>query len=86
MRRLGSKLSSDPDTHMWRKIHAKGKVPGPRSGAASLVFGDKLYIFGGYGGTGRLNDFFEYDFSMYCYDTILFILFEVSKIFQHSHY
>ena len=31
-------------------------------GAASVVVGNKLYVFGGYGGSGRLADFFEYDF------------------------
>eukprot|EP00611_Tribonema_gayanum_P007104 TRINITY_DN16471_c0_g1_i1.p1 TRINITY_DN16471_c0_g1~~TRINITY_DN16471_c0_g1_i1.p1 ORF type:complete len:513 (-),score=180.22 TRINITY_DN16471_c0_g1_i1:25-1563(-) len=39
-----------------------GDVPGPRSGAASVVVGSKMYMFGGYGGSGRLDDFFEFDF------------------------
>lgn len=41
-------------------------VPPPRSGAASVVVQKKLYLFGGYGGsaagTGRLDDFFSFDF------------------------
>eukprot|EP00941_MAST-03F_sp_MAST-3F-sp1_P001790 g1790.t1 len=36
-------------TPAWRLIPAKGELPGPRSGAASVVVGDKLYLFGGYG-------------------------------------
>jgi len=40
------------------------KLPPPRSGAASVVVGHKLYMFGGYGGgTGRLDDFYSFDFS-----------------------
>lgn len=40
-----------------------GIVPPPRSGAASVVVRGKLYVFGGYGGgTGRLDDFYSFDF------------------------
>jgi Kelch motif len=39
-------------------------LPPPRSGAASVVVKGKLYIFGGYGGgTGRLDDFWSYDYA-----------------------
>merc|ERR1711991_996377 len=49
--------------HQWRQhTHTNGIIPGPRSGAASVVVGNKLYVFGGYGGSGRLSDFFQYDF------------------------
>ena len=38
-------------------------LPPPRSGAASVVVKGKLYVFGGYGGgTGRLDDFWSFDF------------------------
>ena len=34
-----------------------------RSGAASVVVQGKLFVFGGYGGgTGRLDDFWSFDF------------------------
>eukprot|EP00743_Colponemidia_sp_Colp-15_P003169 GILK01003422.1.p1 GENE.GILK01003422.1~~GILK01003422.1.p1 ORF type:complete len:516 (-),score=43.59 GILK01003422.1:325-1872(-) len=48
----------------WRQIHALNskETPGPRSGAASVVYGKSLYIFGGYGGSGRLDDLFEFCF------------------------
>lgn len=50
-------------SHVWRQIRVKGgTVPGPRSGAASVIVGDMMYMFGGYGGNGRLDDFFEYSF------------------------
>lgn len=45
----------------WRPIVSQGSPPGPRSGAASVVLGNKMYMFGGYGGSGRLDDFFEFD-------------------------
>jgi Kelch motif len=38
-------------------------IPPPRSGAASVVVQGRLYVFGGYGGgTGRLDDFYSFDF------------------------
>lgn len=47
----------------WRQVISEnGLRPGPRSGAASVVFENSLYIFGGYGGNGRLDDIWEYRF------------------------
>ena len=46
----------------WRRVACTGSIPGPRSGAASVVVDDRMYLFGGYGGLGRLQDFFEFDF------------------------
>eukprot|EP00984_Skeletonema_dohrnii_P011099 scaffold4403_cov164-Skeletonema_dohrnii-CCMP3373.AAC.5 len=38
-------------------------IPPPRSGAASVVVKGRLYMFGGYGGgTGRLDDFYQFSF------------------------
>jgi len=47
-----------------RMVTASGvPLPPPRSGAASVVVKGKLYVFGGYGGgTGRLDDFWSFDF------------------------
>ena len=53
-RRVG-RAGQDSGGHVWRKIPCMGDVPGPRSGAASVVVGDKIYMFGGYGGGGRLG-------------------------------
>lgn len=49
------------NNHVWGGKHVS-QIPGPRSGSASVVCGNKLYLFGGYGGNGRLDDFFEFDF------------------------
>jgi N-acetylneuraminic acid mutarotase len=46
-------------------------VPPPRSGAASVVVKGRLYVFGGYGGgTGRLDDFFQYSFETGQWDEV----------------
>eukprot|EP00512_Aurantiochytrium_limacinum_P009530 CAMPEP_0171543530 /NCGR_PEP_ID=MMETSP0960-20121227/2984_1 /TAXON_ID=87120 /ORGANISM="Aurantiochytrium limacinum, Strain ATCCMYA-1381" /LENGTH=830 /DNA_ID=CAMNT_0012091213 /DNA_START=307 /DNA_END=2799 /DNA_ORIENTATION=- len=47
----------------WRRLSCVGDTPGPRSGAASVVLDSKLYVFGGYGGEKRLDDFYEYCFN-----------------------
>lgn len=55
----------------WSKVKTVGRQgngepinPPPRSGAASVVVSGKLYVFGGYGGgTGRLDDFWSFDFA-----------------------
>lgn len=47
----------------WRQlISENGSRPGPRSGTASVVYQDCLYILGGYGGNGRLDDLWQYNF------------------------
>mmetsp|Transcript_19665 Transcript_19665/g.25484 ORF Transcript_19665/g.25484 Transcript_19665/m.25484 type:complete len:699 (-) Transcript_19665:135-2231(-) len=50
----------------WSRIapsSISGIVPHPRSGAASVIVRNKLYVMGGYGGgTGRLDDFHSFDF------------------------
>ena len=75
--RFAMPSTSGPSVHRdnfrWSKIpynfsyndHEEGELclPPPRSGAASVVLQDKLYVFGGFGGgTGRLDDFYSFDF------------------------
>jgi N-acetylneuraminic acid mutarotase len=43
------------------KLEATGKVPQPRSYHAATVAGGKLYVFGGCGVGGRLNELHAYD-------------------------
>lgn len=59
----------DQQSFLWSRVHVNpphsetSVVPSPRSGAASVVVDNKLYVFGGYGGgTGRLDDFYSFDF------------------------
>jgi hypothetical protein len=60
------RISSQPSRQCltWSRLPVVTKgLPPPRSGAASVVVKGKLYVFGGYGGgTGRLDDFYSYDF------------------------
>nr|PIL96114.1 leucine zipper-like transcriptional regulator [Toxoplasma gondii COUG] len=47
----------------WRPVQCVGdERPERRSGAASVVYGDCLYLFGGYGGHARLDDLCKFDF------------------------
>ena len=57
-------INYDSTIMTWSRITARTPVvPPPRSGAASVIVGGKLYLFGGYGGgTGRLDDFWCFDF------------------------
>mmetsp|Transcript_11532 Transcript_11532/g.33145 ORF Transcript_11532/g.33145 Transcript_11532/m.33145 type:complete len:629 (-) Transcript_11532:81-1967(-) len=58
--------NGQPQNFVWSKVcvHPQSAVPPPRSGAASVVVQGKLYMFGGYGGgTGRLDDFYSFDFA-----------------------
>jgi len=59
------RMKKDKHKFLWSRVHLSHDsiIPPPRSGAASVVVQGKLYVFGGYGGgTGRLNDFYAYDF------------------------
>lgn len=50
------------DVEEWQRIPATGTVPPPRSGAASCIVGDELYLFGGTGDGGTLDDFWKHSF------------------------
>lgn len=55
----------------WREVELSSSVkPGARSGASSVVYKDALYIFGGYGGSGRLEDIFRFDFASRCWSQV----------------
>lgn len=40
----------------WEKVETSGPKPEARANHCSAVLGSKLYIFGGWNGTNRLND------------------------------
>lgn len=42
----------------WRKVEPKGDIPSPRSCASSAIWGDSMFIFGGF---PYSNDCFEFD-------------------------
>ena len=59
---LGDLFQIDVESMKCSEVHAAGAAPQPRSYHASASSSDgKLYIFGGCGAEGRLND-------LHCYD------------------
>jgi len=52
----------------WREVEQENTVkPGERSGASSVIYQGSLYVFGGYGGSGRLDDIYRFDFASHCW-------------------
>eukprot|EP00929_Paragymnodinium_shiwhaense_P010216 TRINITY_DN114758_c0_g1_i1.p1 TRINITY_DN114758_c0_g1~~TRINITY_DN114758_c0_g1_i1.p1 ORF type:complete len:515 (-),score=108.81 TRINITY_DN114758_c0_g1_i1:25-1569(-) len=71
--------ASDLDTHnspsapprRWREVELNSPVkPAERSGASSVIYQDTLYVFGGYGGGGRLDDICRFDFPSRCWHRV----------------
>lgn len=63
--RKWASVRMDRQSFTWSRVlvSSQSSLPPPRSGAASVVVRNKLWMFGGYGGgTGRLDDFYSYDF------------------------
>uniref|UniRef100_A0AC34FPE1 Uncharacterized protein n=1 Tax=Panagrolaimus sp. ES5 TaxID=591445 RepID=A0AC34FPE1_9BILA len=54
----------DPITFEWKTVEAKGIIPPARDGHSSNVYGDKMYIFGGFEYTHRLysNSVYAFNF------------------------
>lgn len=44
----------------WSSVRSSGQVPSPRYFHASVVYGNSLFLFGGYSGQERLNDLYEF--------------------------
>jgi N-acetylneuraminic acid mutarotase len=46
----------------WTLIDASENVPSQRSLHVGVILDDSLFVFGGYDGTHRTNDFYKFDF------------------------
>jgi hypothetical protein len=46
----------------WSLVLGNGVAPSPRKSHSAVVYKDSFYVFGGYDGDKRLNDFFSYNF------------------------
>ena len=57
---LGDLFKINVDTLTCDEVHANGQAPEPRSYHAAATSGGDLYIFGGCGADGRLNDLHQY--------------------------
>lgn len=51
-----------PFLNQWNLVKSSGIPPRQRSLHAGIVVGDCLYIFGGYDGSNRVNDFYKFSF------------------------
>lgn len=50
----------------WRELKSTSPdMPGPRFCHVAVSYQDSMYIFGGYDGSERLNDFIRFDFAAY---------------------
>ena len=52
------------DTKLWSPVAATGRVPSIRSCPSWCKEGNRVYVFGGYDGVRRMNDFFACDVSL----------------------
>lgn len=65
---FGSDPASATPLRRWREVDLNSAVkPNERSGASSVIYQDALYVFGGYGGSGRLDDIFCFSFPSHCW-------------------
>lgn len=46
------------ENYAWSVIYSNGEVPNPRYFHSSVVYGECMYLFGGYNGSERLQDLF----------------------------
>lgn len=53
--------TSAPSAGTWMKLDSMGDVPQARSFHVATAAGGKLYVFGGCGAGGRLNELHSYD-------------------------
>jgi len=51
----------DFDTRVWRAINPSGKQPVKRTSHASVMYKNKMFVFGGFSGEEYLNDLYEFD-------------------------
>jgi N-acetylneuraminic acid mutarotase len=55
-------LSYEIEAKKWTEVKSKGEIPKPRSGHSSVVYGNTMIVFGGYGSDFKnKNDLFFYD-------------------------
>lgn len=55
----------------WRSVQdIKGRPPPPRANHSSSIIKDKLYIFGGWDGSKRLNDLFMFQISTFTWSQV----------------
>lgn len=70
----GSSTEGEPCdgiVNQWTVVKSKGNPPRQRSLHVGIVLNDGLYVFGGYDGSNRVNDFHKFDFKYGVWSQIL---------------
>lgn len=67
---LGDLFKVDVDTLKCDEVHASGPAPEPRSYHAAASSGSSMFIFGGCGADGRLNDLHKLDTTSNTWQTL----------------
>ncbi|KAL6075714.1 Nitrile-specifier protein 5 [Balamuthia mandrillaris] len=58
---LDELLTFDTRTNTWSKLASTSRTPAPRSYHCSVALGKDVYVFGGCGQSGRMNDLWRFD-------------------------
>lgn len=70
----------------WNLILGNGgTVPSPRDRHCAIAYNNSFYIFGGFDGTSRVNDFYEFDFTTMMWNEIVFSGHAAPPSPRHSH-
>jgi hypothetical protein len=59
-------LNLDPGNYSWSNAQVGGPTPAQRFCHVACMYEDSMYVFGGYDGSNRLNDFQQFNFESEC--------------------
>jgi N-acetylneuraminic acid mutarotase len=62
MERKSDFFALDLETYEWTEMPSLGTPPSPRYFHSCCLYGNRLYLYGGYSGNDRLADMYAYDF------------------------
>lgn len=72
--------------HKWNLILGNGgTIPSPRDRHCAIAYSNSFYIFGGFDGTSRVNDFYEFDFTTMMWNEIISSGHSAPPSPRHSH-
>jgi N-acetylneuraminic acid mutarotase len=77
--------SFDTDKLTWKQIKTCDIPPLPRDRHVAVVFNRSIFIFGGYDGFNRVNDFYEYNVDSNSWQEVIFGGREGPPTPRHSH-
>jgi len=77
--------SYDTEKLIWKEIKTCDIPPLPRDRHVAVVYNRSIYIFGGYDGFNRVNDFFEYNVDCDSWQEVIFDGRDGPPTPRHSH-